>query len=152
MVKHVFGTAFPRVDLTPAGVGELELQFLRMAYAVHRKARSGDGAVGYFVVLRQETRERALRLKAGYEVGDRVRVVFAELLVSEMTALAEAAETAERTGDVAAAAMVGRAIGLDALRREVAAGEPGVVESDTDAAGPFGLVWDYYGTVSTPPD
>jgi len=146
-VKHVLGVAFPHVDLSPATVGELELQFLRLAYAVHRLARSGDDAVGYFVVLRQETRDRVLRLKACYEAGERVRVVFAGLLVSEMTALAEAAEIAEKSGDAAAAASVGRGIALDALRREVAAGEPGVVESPTEATGPFGLSWDYCGTV-----
>ncbi len=149
-MKHVLGVAFPHMELDGPRGGELELQFLRLSYAVHKLARSGVDACGYFVVLRQEIRDRVLRLKADYETGDDIRVVFASLLVSEMTELADAAEVARKTGDAAAAGGVRRAISVNALRREVALQEPGVTESAPPEALPFGVMWDYCGTVRAP--
>ncbi len=149
-MKHVLGIAFPHVELDGPRGDELELQFLRLSYAVHRLARSGVEACGYLVVLRQELRDRVLRLHADYQAGDDLRVVFASLLVSEMTALAEAADVARKAGDEASAAGVRRAIAVNALRREVALREPGVTETAPPEALPFGVMWDYCGIVRAP--
>ncbi|MCK9355962.1 MAG: hypothetical protein M0R22_02275 [Dehalococcoidia bacterium] len=146
-MKHVLGVAFPHAELDGPRCGELELQFLRLSYAVHRLAQSGVDARGYFVVLRQEIRDRVLRLKADYGAGDNVRVVFASLLVSEMTALVDAAELARKAGDEASAESVRRTISVNVLRREIASQEPGVIESTLPEAMPFGVAWDYHGTV-----
>jgi len=146
-VKHVLGIAFQHVELDGPRLGELELQFLRLSYAVHKLTQSGVDACGYFVVLRQETRDRVLRLKADYGAGDNVRVVFAGLLISEMTELAEAEDAARTSGDEASAAGVRRTISMNALRREIASQEAGVVETASEEARPFGVMWDYCGTV-----
>ena len=147
-MKHVLGIAFPHPEAGGPLAVERELQFLRLSYAVHRLSRTGQDAAGYFVVLRQELRDSVLRFKAAYDVDDRVHVVFAGLLVSEVTQLAEAVEAARKAGDAASAAGAGRAVALNALRREILAHEPGAAESTSEASGPFGLPWDYYGTDS----
>lgn len=149
-MKHVLGIVFPHAELDGPRCVQLELQFLRLSYAVHRLAQSGVDACGYFVVLRQELRDTVLRLKADYQAGDDVRVVFASLLVSEMTALVDAAEVARKTGDEASAAGVRRAIAESVLRREVASQEPGVTETAAPDDMPFGVAWDFCGTVRSP--
>jgi hypothetical protein len=148
-VKHVLGIAFPHAELDGPRVDELELHFLRLSYAVQRLTQSGVDACGYFVVLRQEIRDRVLRLKADYGAGDNVRVVFAGLLISEMTELAQAADVARTSGDEASAAGVRRAISMNVLRREIASQEPDVVEMSPTEAGPFAVMWDYCGVVSS---
>jgi len=149
-VKHVLGIAFPHTELDGPRGDELELQFLRLSYAVRRLAQSGVDSCGYFVVLRQELRDRLLRLKADYQTGDQVHVVFASLLVSEMTELADAADAARKTGDETSAAGVRRAVSMNVLRREVAAQEPGITEAAAPEAMPFGVAWDFYGTARSP--
>jgi len=149
-VKHVLGIAFPHVELDGPRGDELELQFLRLSYAVRRLAQSGVDACGYFVVLRQELRDRVLRLKADYRAGDEVRVVFASLLVSEMTELADAADSARKTGDETSAAGVRHAIAVTVLRREIGSQEPGIIEMAAPDAMPFGIAWDFYGTAGSP--
>jgi len=146
-VNHVLGVAFPHTEADGPHAVELELQFLRLAYAVCRLSWAGHDVSAYFVVLRQELRDRVLRLKAAYDVDDRVRVVFAGLLVSEVTELAEAVEAARKAGDAASAAGAARAVSLKALHREISALQPDAVESAPETSGPFAVSWDYHGTV-----
>lgn len=143
--RHLLGTAFPYADLRMPRDVEFERSFLQLAYAVSCLARSYEPSTGYFAVASQEARDAAQRLCARYETGDSVRIVFASLLVADMTRLSDAAEAASREGDPSLLTSVAREIGLDALRREIATTEPGAVEVTADETPPFGVHWDYYG-------
>jgi hypothetical protein len=143
----VLGVAFPYTEVDGSRDAELESSFLRLAYAVTRLQLKGARAVGYFVVLRQETRDAARRLQARYEVTDAVHIVFASLLISDMTRLSEAAEVAAKEDDPSALIATARQIGGDALRREIAAREPVAVEQPPSGGAPFGVRWDHFGVV-----
>jgi hypothetical protein len=146
-VMHVLGVAFPYTDVDGSRAAAMEGSFLRLAYAVTRLQLNGARAVGYFVVLRQELRDAARRLQARYEVTDAVHIVFASLLISDMTRLSEAGEVAAKERDPSALVAVARGIGGDALRREITTREPAAVEHASSEGGPFGVQWDYYGVV-----
>lgn len=50
-MKHVFGMAKSSLDLRGGKGRNLELDFLRLVYAVQHFQRAGDLAQGYLVVL-----------------------------------------------------------------------------------------------------
>jgi len=125
----------------------LELDFLRLSYAVAHLNSKREDAHGYIVVLRQEIRDAAQGLQRRYGVGAAVSIVFASLLVTDMTKLAEAGGSSRDDGVSAGEASVARDIALDALQREIAAREPDAVEKTAEGALPFGVEWDYYGVV-----
>ena len=143
--RHILGTAFSYTDVGSPRDAELERSFLQLAYAVCCLARFHEPSTGYFAVASQEARDAAKRLGARYETGESVHIVFASLLVADMTRLSDAAEAASGEGDPSLLTPVAREIGLDALRREIAATEPGAVEVTADESPPFGVHWDYYG-------
>lgn len=144
--RHVLGVAFPHVQTDAHRGVELECCFLRLAFALNRLAESGQ-VRGYFAVLRQETRDHVRRLTGRYGVSDVIHVVFATLLVSDMTRLSDAADAVRRDGNPEVLTAVGREIATGALRREIELSEPGVVEKMLPAEMPFGLSWDFYGIV-----
>jgi hypothetical protein len=148
--RHVLGVAFPHTDAGTWLDAELEHSFLRLAYSVGRLSRSGELAVGYFVVLRQEVRDAAERLKLRYDAGEAVHIVFTSLLVSDMTRLNEAAEVASIEGDPSALTSVARQIAMETLRREIALQEPDVTECPAQDSQPFGVPWDFYGRTQAP--
>ncbi len=125
----------------------IELDFLRLSYAVAYLNSKGGDTHGYIAVLRQEIRDAAQGLQGRYGVGETVNIVFASLLVTDMTRLAEAAGSSHDDGVPEAEESVARDIALNALRREIAAREPDAVEKTADGALPFGVEWDYYGVV-----
>ncbi len=144
---RVFGIAFPYTEIDGTRDAELERSFLRLAYAVTRLTYSGSLARGYFVVLRQELRDTARRLQIRYEVAESVHIVFASLLVAEMTRLSDAAEVVSRGGDQSMLHDVAHQVALDALRREIESSEAAAVEQPASQGYPFGVPWDYYGSV-----
>ena len=143
--RLVLGVVFPYVDAVSPRSAELERTFLQLAYAVHRLADSGAQVSGYFAVLQQEIRDAVQRLRARYETGDSVRIVFTSLLVSDLSRLADAAEAASKEGNPLLFASVAREIGMETLSREIAAHEPGVVVCSGPEEMPFGVPWDFYG-------
>ena len=147
--RHVLGVAFPYTDAGEARGFELECSFLQLAYSVYRLRSGRYDAVGYFAVLSQELRDAVSRLKARYQAGDAVHIVFTSLLISDMTTLAEAAERASAEGDPSILVTVGRQIAADTLCREIALREPDAVVGTGEDA-PFGLPWDYHGMVRRP--
>ena len=142
---HVLGCVFPYSDTDGSRDSELESCFLRLAYAVTRLRLSGANAVGYFALLRPELRDAARRLQSRYEVGDAVHIVFASLLISDMTKLDEAAGLAQKAGNPGVLTVAARQIGAEALRREIATREREVAEQSPPEAAPFGVCWDYCG-------
>ncbi|MFW6057000.1 MAG: hypothetical protein ACOC9B_06815 [Chloroflexota bacterium] len=151
-MRHVFGIAFSRVEMDDSARQELELSFLRIVYAVSRVRQNGDEGQGYLAVVRQEARDAIRRLKTAYGVGDEVRVVFASLLVSDLTRLADAAEKVRSGEDVNAEREIAGTISAGALYREVSVNESGVVFAGETGPMPFGVLWDFYGVREwTPP-
>ncbi len=149
--RHVLGVAFPHIEVDAHRSVELECCFLRLAFALNRLAESGQ-VRGYFAVLRQETRDYVRRLSGRYGVSDLIQVIFATLLVADMTRLAEAADVVKMNGNPEVLTIVGREIVTGALRREIALKEPGVVEKSMTAEMPFGMSWDFYGIVPSRED
>jgi len=145
--KHILGVAFPYPDAGPAHADTLEHYFLRLTYALCHLSFLGERAFGYFSVLLPEVRDAVRRLATRYEAMGYVQIVFESLLVSEMTRLTEASELAARESNPAALTVVGREIGSDVLRREIARQEPGVVEVTRAEFMPYGVQWDYCGVV-----
>ena len=145
-MRHIFGVAFSGVEMDDAAFRELELLFLRVVLAVVKAREGGDEAQGYLSVVRQEARDVVRRMKASYGVGDEVRVVFANVLVSDLARLADAAERARSGDDASAEREVAGRISAGALVREIEALEHGVVRVEHTHSGPFGVEWDFYGT------
>ncbi len=146
--RHVLGVAFPFTDLAPPRDVELERTLLQLVYAVERLSRPGSSSCGYFAVLRQELRDAVQRLLLRYQVSDSVRIVFTSLFIADMTRLAEAADAAATGGDPSLVSVAGREIATETLRRQIAREQPGAAEVTRREAMPFGVPWDYYGTVS----
>lgn len=147
-MRHVLGVAFPYLDHLGAHSVELELGLLRLAYTVGSLRTAGESACGYIVVLRQEIRDAVRKMKVRYDIGEEVHVVFASLLVSDMTRLDEAAEKSASGEDPDESIVAAREIALAALEREVATLELGVAPVAEQHLLPFGVPWDYYGVVS----
>jgi hypothetical protein len=146
-MRHVLGVAYPYLDHRGVQSVELELGLLRLAFAVTSLRSAGESAGGYIVVLRQEIRDAVRKMKGRYDIGEEVHVVFASLLISDMTRLDEATEKAASGEDPDEAIVVARDIALAALEREVASSEPGVSAVAEQHLLPFGIPWDYYGVV-----
>jgi len=144
-LRHVLGIAIPQTDPRAASEVEIERRFLQLAYAAKCLSCPGTEVSGYLTVLSRETRDYVQQLRTRYESGDAVHIVFTSLLVADMTRLAEAADAASRGGDTAIADSVAFEIAADALRREIAVREPGVVEYTSQWSMPFGVRWTYYG-------
>ena len=145
-MRHILGVACPCLSLRESCA--LELDFLRLSYAVAYLNSKGEDTHGYIAVLRQEIRDAAQGLQRRYRVGEAVSIVFASLLVTDMTKLAETSGSPSRDDGVSEAeASVARDIASNTLRREIAAREPDAVEKTTGGALPFGVEWDYYGVV-----
>ncbi|MFC2008839.1 hypothetical protein ACFLUT_02160 [Chloroflexota bacterium] len=147
-MRHVLGVAYPYLDHLGAHSVELELGLLRLAFTVHSLRSAGESACGYIVVLRQEILDTVRKMKVRYDIGEEVHVVFASLLISDMTRLDEAAERSASGEDPDEAIVVARDIALAALEREVATSELGVAPVAEQCLLPFGVPWDYYGVVS----
>ncbi len=143
--KHVLGVACVQFGVDSATEAELERRFLQLAYAVSHLSSCGVAVSGYVAVLRPETRDQIQRLRMRYGVGDAVQIVYASLLIADMTRLADAADAADKQCDRSLVQSVAREIAIEALQREIAVREPGVVELTPHASNPFGVDWDYYG-------
>jgi hypothetical protein len=122
--RHVLGVAFPYTDAGEARGFELECSFLQLAYSVCRLRSGRYDAVGYFAMLSQELRDAVSRLKARYQVGDAVHIVFTSLLISDMTTLAEASERALAEGDPSILVTVGRQIAPTRCAGRLRCGNP----------------------------
>ncbi len=146
-MKQILGVACPCLSVRDSGASALELDFLRLSYAVAYLNSKGEDSHGYMAVLRQEVRDAAQGLQRRYGVGAAVSIVFASLLVTDMTKLVEAAGSPRDDGVSETEESVARDIALNALRREIAALEPDAVEKTTEGALPLDVEWDYYGVV-----
>jgi hypothetical protein len=153
-MRHVLGMAKRNLDLRGAKGPKLELDFLRLVYAVNHFRGLGDDAKAYLLVLTPEIKQRAEGWIRKYQAGDAVSVVAGSLSQAErqmldrevaanvagMLAGTTGAEVAGRSS-----ASVGGALGEEYLRRLVEQSEPGAEQIRDKSTFPFGINWDYYG-------
>jgi hypothetical protein len=150
-MKRIFGMAKSPEDLRGAKGRNLELDFLRLVYAVEHFRVSGEEAQGYLLVLADKIRTRVAGWINKYDAGNCVELVVAVLTPEEARVLAEEKER-NRQGNAPGAdpslavAAVGKRLGEEALRKRVLSVEPSVTDL-TDAEAPFDVQWDFYGIV-----
>jgi len=153
-MKHVLGMAKSHLDLKGAKRPKLELDFLRLVYAVKELRARGDQAKGYLLVMEKEIATRAESWIEKYQAGDAVVIEVAGLSPDEREAL-EAEKKSNIAGMVAGSlgstvgnqsnAVLGKHLGEDALRNLIMSKEPGVQEMKDESAFPLRIRWDFYG-------
>lgn len=159
IVKHIFGMAKSSLDLNGAKAQKLELDFLRLAYAVDHYRRCGEEAQGYLLVLGPALQARVVAWTRKYGASDAVRCVCHSVSSSELDALG-VEKAANIAGMIAgtrgedarsqSAATFGHSLGEQALQSAIRAAEPGVEDRTNGPALPFGIRWDFYGVVRKP--
>jgi hypothetical protein len=151
-MKHVFGMAKSPLDARGAKGRNLELDFLRLVYAVEHFRASGNEAQGYLLVLAEPLRIRMRTWIHKYDAADCVELIVATLDETQSRLLGEE-KTRNRSGNVKgadrslASAAYGKRLGEESLRAHILASEPGVSDGTTGPA-PFGVSWDFYGVVA----
>jgi hypothetical protein len=153
---HVLGMAKSSLDLRGAKAPKLELDFLRLAYAVRDLREAGEEAVGYLMVLVPKVAKAVERWQDKYSSGEGVVVLCKELEGENLESLIkEKADNAigfiiDRQFDEAerelSLADLGKKLGETALHQEISARHPGLISSQSF---PLGIQWDYYGTLDT---
>jgi hypothetical protein len=157
-VKHVLGMAKRHLDLKGAKGPKLELNFLRLVYAVKELRRTGAGAQGYLLVVDEKIKRRVdKRWRKKYRAGDTVQVCVARLTDTERAMLEREVEEntdgmiagtlGEDVGDRSSAAH-GASLIEGVLKRVIESQEPGVQQCDDPAESPFDIQWNYYGRSS----
>ena len=151
---HVLGMAKSFLDLRGAKAPKLELDFLRLAYAVRELREAGEEAVGYLMVLVPEVAKAIEVWRDKYSTGESVVVLCEEPEGENLEALIKEKannalgfitdrrfEEAEREPSLAD---LGKQLGETALLKAVKARHQGLSPSSKF---PFGIQWDYYGTL-----
>ncbi|MCB1133341.1 MAG: hypothetical protein KDN05_19625, partial [Verrucomicrobiae bacterium] len=158
---HVLGMAKSSLDLKGAKHQKLELDFLRLAYAVRDLREAGDDAIGYLLVLVPELKRAAEGWKNKYSTGDGVvvlcRGIEGPALESLLREKADNAlgliqemklDKAERSLSLA---NLGKELGETSLASEIEELHPGIQNlTDREPTSlPLKVAWDYYGTLPT---
>lgn len=154
-MKHALGMAKRHLDLKGAKGPKLELDFLRLVYAVKELRRTSADAQGYLLVADEKIKRRVdNKWREKYKAGDTVQVCVARLMdteramlereVEENTAGMVAGTLGEDVGD-RSSAVHGASLIERELKRVIESHEPGVQQCDDPAESSFGIQWDYYG-------
>jgi hypothetical protein len=143
------------LDLRGAKAPKLELDILRLVYAVKELRTRGDEALGYLLVLSPEVGSRARSWSVKYAAADAVEVLIGELDDQERLTIAN---EVRRNTEGMVAGTRGEAVGGASdstegawlaeakLLAEIRRREPGVTPVSELALYPFGIRWDFYGT------
>lgn len=146
------------LDLRGGKSRNLELDFLRLVYAVQHHHQHGDEAHGYLAVLDDDAAQRVNVWEKKYEAEALVTCVLCQVPDDDLQALQrEKASNVEgmiagthcRTTGRRSEASVGRRVGEQALRDAILKAEPLVCEITDTRQMPFGIHWDFYGTIKT---
>lgn len=153
-MRHILGMAKRHLDLRGAKGPKLELDFLRLVYAVQHLRRAGDEAQGYLLVMTTAIQRRTASWVTKYQAGDAVRVLVGDLTPDERKLVDEEvrANTEGMLAGVLAQNVSGRSsataggdIGERKLRTLIKEIE-GVLSPIVDPARfPLGIRWDFYG-------
>jgi hypothetical protein len=143
------------LDLCGAKGTKLELDFLRLVYAVKELRRSGNEAKGYLLVMTPAIAQRVATWQMKYQAIDCVLVVTAELSRVQLAAI-QAEVSANTKGMVAGTvgedvdgrsdATVGGRFAEELLRQAIEERQQGIRRCVNEGEFPFGIRWDYYGT------
>jgi hypothetical protein len=153
-MKHVLGMAKSNLDLKGAKGPKLELDLLRLVYAVKELRQRGDQAKGYLLVMTEDIAKRTESWIQKYQAGDTVVVAVAKLSPDSQEAL-EIEKKNNVTGMLAGSlgntvgsrsdAALGKRLGERALRSRIMGDEPEIQEITDKSAFPLGIHWDFYG-------
>jgi hypothetical protein len=154
-MKHILGMVKRNLDMNGAKGPKLELDFLRLVYAIKELRRSGSDAKGYLLVMTPPIAQRVAGWQSKYQAGDSVVVLTAQLS-QEQFGIIRAEVRANIEGMVAGTvgenvagrsdATAGGQIGEELLQQLIEIHEQGVHRSLNEREFPFRIRWDYYGT------
>lgn len=153
---HVLGMAKSSLDLRGAKAPKLELDFLRLAYAVRELREADEEAIGYLMVLSPLVAKTVEGWREKYATGESVVILCEEIQGENLEALIkEKADNAigfiqdRRFAEAEyelSLADLGKTLGETALLRAIEQRHPGLVSAPKP---PLGINWDYYGTQTT---
>lgn len=153
-MKYILGMAKRSLDLTGAKGPKLELDYLRLVYAVNELRRTGADAKGYLLVMTDNIAKRVAIWQEKYQAGDAVMVIVAKPTYKQLSAL-KAEVLANTAGMIAGTlgedvsgksnATVGGQFGEEQLRYFIEENEPGVLRNMSELEYPFQIRWDFYG-------
>ena len=151
---HILGMAKSHLDLEGAKGPKLELDFLKIAYALVRLNANGEHGKGYLLVLTEAIGKRANAWTEKYATGNSIEVIVGNLTVRELDALREE-KTKNKQGMILGVegreiegksnANVGQKIGETKLREEIQKRHPDVSRIDDPRKYPLRINWDFYG-------
>jgi len=155
-MKHVLGMAKSSLDLKGAKSQKLELDYLRLVYAVKELRKNGDNAHGYLIVLTPQISERVKQWEDKYSGKHCVEVIDASLSTGVKNRLKN--EKANNLAGIAAGvtggevggrsrANFGRDTGENVLRQTILELEPKVKLVKDESRFPCRVRWDFYGVV-----
>lgn len=155
-MKYILRMAKSCQDLKGAKGPKLELDYLRLVYAVDDLRRNNKNAQGYLVVLTQQIAERVKRWENKYGWKDSVKIICVSLSSSINNRLNRekknnisgmvAGSTGRKVGG-RSSANFGRLTGEVALKDRILELEPGVKEIKNENEFPCLVRWDFYGTI-----
>jgi hypothetical protein len=155
-MKHILGMAKSHLDLKGAKASKLELDYLRLIYAVKEIRKQGDSVQGYLVVMTDEILNRVRQWEYKYQGKEFVDLHSISLTgrgrhrLENEKAMNLAGMVAGATGGKAAGRSIadaGRNIGEAALKEIVLRLEPNVRMVMDRNRFPLGMRWDFYGIV-----
>ena len=156
-IKHFFGMAKSSMDLRGGKGRNMELDFLRLVYAVKWHIERGSQAHGYLAVL--DSKKNAQRIdvwKKKYHAESFVTCLNPPInseqraalkKEKDANALAVKAGMQGETASLLSQATEGSKIGEQVLREEIKKAEPSVQEITDKGQMLFDIRWDYYGIV-----
>ncbi len=151
---HILGMAKSSLSLSGAKGPKLELDFLKLAYAIAALEAQGETARGYLLVLDPKAVIRARTWISKYGTGERIEVLYRALADAELNALS--AEKSRHTEGMIAGtlnqdvggrsvAYYGKRLGEDSLREALQAKFPKLRDLTLSCQLPLGVLWDFYG-------
>lgn len=159
---HVLGMAKSSLNLKGAKEQKLELDFLRLAYAVRELREAGEEAIGYLLVLVPDIARTATGWCEKYTTGEGV-VILCEPIEGETleALLKEKADNAlgllqpldfDQANRALSLANIGKELGERALQKVIESRHNGISslhEKTSREQLPLQVNWDYYGTLPT---
>ncbi|MBI2849703.1 MAG: hypothetical protein HYX80_01510 [Chloroflexi bacterium] len=155
-MKHLLAMVKPFPDCKGHKASMIELDYLRLIYAVGEMRRQCEDAQGYFVVIADEIPRRMSKWEHAYQ-GNRCVEMISTSPASYVRHPAGNEKTANLSGMVTAAILdksgrqsyssIRRSIEDCILAETILALEPNVQRIRDESRFPLGIRWDYYGVV-----
>ena len=154
MLKHILGMAKSNLDLKGTKAQKLELDYLRLVFAVKEMRKQGNNAQGYFIVMTDEVLRRVSQWEHKYlgkghvevikvSLTDHIRSKIENEKAIHVVGMMESLVGGKTTGQ--SNANIGRAIGEDALVETIQRFEANVQRVRDENRFPLGIRWDFYG-------